>query len=85
MVISALFLAVSLAAPPEAGRPRWDQAAAEAKVRRVLEIERKGQPWDQIAWQTDPTKAGEAARRENKPVLVYFYLRKAAGPPTAPC
>jgi hypothetical protein len=67
-------------------RPAWDQKAAEAKVRGLLAIENgQTRPWDRIAWETDPNAAALRAQRENKPLFVFFYLKKNVGPADAPC
>lgn len=63
----------------------WDQAKAVAKVQQVIEVEKRGRPWDETAWLTDPAKALDRARAERKPVFVFFYLAKPVGPPSAPC
>lgn len=70
--------------PPK--RPDWDQKKAVEKVKDVLALEEKGElPWDRIAWQTDPAAALARAKKEGKPVFVYFYLKKNVGPAAAPC
>ena len=66
-------------------RASWDQQRAVEIVRGVLETEAGGQPWDEIKWRTDPDEAVAEARLEDKPLLVYFYLRKPVGPDDAPC
>lgn len=63
----------------------WNQEAARRKVEEALRIEAVGRPWDDIAWEIDPSRAADRARREDKPLLVYFYLAKPVGPPAAPC
>lgn len=68
--------------PPQ--RSEWDQAKAEDLVNSVLRIEATGEPWDRIPWIEDPDKAAKRAIKENKPILVYFYLKKNVGPAAAP-
>lgn len=77
--------ALALGAEP-ARRPDWDQKRAVEKVKEVIALEKKGElPWDKIAWQTDPAAAAALARKEQKPIFVYFYLKKNVGPAAAPC
>jgi hypothetical protein len=66
-------------------RPEWDQKKAVETVRRVTELEGKGQPWDKIAWTADADEAVTRAQQENKPIFVFFFLQKNAGPAAAPC
>ncbi|MBC7998101.1 MAG: hypothetical protein IAF58_09175 [Leptolyngbya sp.] len=41
--------------------------------------------WDKIKWLTEPAEAAEAAEREHKPIIVYFFLKGTTGPAAAPC
>lgn len=67
-------------------RPTWDQKKAIEKVKSVLAQEEKGDlAWDQIAWKTDPAEAAALAQKEQKPVFVFFFLKKSVGPVAAPC
>ncbi len=66
-------------------RPEWDQKKAVEKVKQLIALEEKGQAWDKIAWQTDPAKAAALAKKEQKPIFVFFFLKKNVGPATAPC
>jgi hypothetical protein len=67
-------------------RPDWDQKQAVKKVKEVLAVEEKGElPWDKIGWLDDPKKAAERAEEEQKPLFVYFFLKKNVGPAAAPC
>ena len=67
-------------------RPDWDQKKAVEKLKDVLALEEKGQlPWDEIAWLTDPAAAAARAKTEQKPIFVYFFLKKNVGPAAAPC
>ncbi len=81
---AVLFLGNAVAQEP-AKRPTWDQKKAAEKVKRIIALEAKGQPWDKIAWQTDPAKAAALAKKEQKPIFVFFFLKKNVGPATAPC
>lgn len=63
----------------------WDQKAAVARVKQVLEIERNGQPWDAVPWESDPNRAIVRAKAESKPILVFFYLSKQRSKSAAPC
>jgi hypothetical protein len=63
----------------------WDQAEARRRVERVLAVERQGQPWDAIPWETDPARATQRARESGRPLFVFFFLKKDTGPTTAPC
>jgi hypothetical protein len=69
----------------QAQRSAWEQSRAVEMVQRVLRIEESGRPWDKIVWVTDPEEAATRAKREGKPIFVYFYLKKDVGPPEAPC
>ena len=67
-------------------RPKWDQKVAVRKVKDLIALEEKGDfPWDDIAWQTDPGEASALARKEQKPIFVYFFLKRNVGPAAAPC
>ena len=67
-------------------RPEWDQKKAAKLVKGLIALEEKGDlPWDKIAWQTDPVKAAALAKKESKPIFVFFFLKKDAGPANAPC
>ena len=66
-------------------RPDWDQKKATEIVKGIVALEEKGDlPWDKIAWQTDPAKAAALAQKEGKPIFVFFFLKKDAGPANAP-
>ena len=67
-------------------RPEWDQKKAVEKVKRLIALEEKGElPWDKIAWKTDPAEAAALAQKEQKPIFVFFFLKKDIGPANAPC
>lgn len=66
-------------------RAAWDQEKAKAKVQLVLEVEATGQPWENIPWEMDPEVAAQRAAEEQKPIFVFFFLKKDSGPPEAPC
>jgi hypothetical protein len=64
----------------------WDQAKAIQKVKELIALEETGDfPWEKIAWQTDPNKAAALAQKEQKPIFVYFFLKRNVGPAAAPC
>jgi hypothetical protein len=72
--------------PAPEKRPAWDQAAAKKRVQGVLDIENSGKrPWDDVPWETDPILAADRAAREQKPIFVFFFLKKNVGPEDAPC
>lgn len=78
--------AVTASGQQPAKRPEWDQKKAVQKVKDVIALEEKGDfPWDKIAWQTDPEKASALAQKEQKPIFVYFFLKRNVGPAAAPC
>lgn len=83
-VLCVLLLASAIAAD-RAVRPEWNQSKAVSIVERMLEVERSGTPWDAIAWHEAEQIAVDRAVREQKPLLVFYYLRKDVGPPEAPC
>lgn len=67
-------------------RPRWDQKEAVRKVKAVKNQEEAGAlDWDKIPWHSDPDEAARIAAREQKPIFVFFFLRKNVGPAAAPC
>lgn len=66
------------------GRPHWDQKKAVEMVKKTTEREEKGRPWNDIAWLTDVDAAVARAQKENKPIFVYFFVKKG-GPAAAPC
>ena len=83
--VLALAFCLSAVASAE-DRPAWDQGRAVAKVQQVLDVEAAGRAWNDIAWVTDAATAACRAKAENRPILVWFYLRKeATGPRDAPC
>ena len=82
---AVLLLLGNAIAQEAAKRPEWDQKKAAEKVKRLIAMEEKGLAWDKIAWQTDPAKAAALANKEQKPLFVFFFLKKDVGPVTAPC
>jgi hypothetical protein len=64
---------------------QWDQKAAVARVKQVLAIEQQGQPWDDVSWELNAAAAVRRATREQKPILVFFYLSKQRSKSAAPC
>lgn len=80
------FLLPGLASAQEpAKRPEWDQKKAVEKVKQILALEEEGRAWDRIAWKTDAAEAAALAQKEQKPLLVFFFLKKNVGPVGAPC
>jgi hypothetical protein len=58
----------------------WDQKRAEEIVTTCVAVEKSGQPWDKIAWLTDPDQAIARARKEDKPIFVFAYVYGKSGP-----
>ena len=64
----------------------WDQKKAVERIKQLITLEEKGElPWDKIAWKTDPAEAAALAQKEQKPIFVFFFLKKDVGPANAPC
>ena len=85
LAVIALLPAFACADEP-AKRPEWDQKKAVAMVKGLVAQEEKGEfDWDKIAWKTDPAEAAALAQKEQKPIFVYFFLKKNVGPVGAPC
>ena len=86
LAVSAfLFLGLASAQEP-AKRLDWDQKKAVEMVKGLVAQEEKGDlAWDKIAWKTDPGEAAALAQKEQKPIFVYFFLKKNVGPAAAPC
>ena len=85
LIVLAMLSAVRILAQDTPKRPDWDQKQAVAIVKNIIALEEAGTPWDKIAWKTDPAEAVALARKEQKPIFVYFYLKKNVGPANAPC
>jgi hypothetical protein len=69
-----------------ARRPDWDQRKAVKMVKDLIALEELGDfPWDKVPWEEDSVEAAALARAEQKPILVYFFLKKNVGPAAAPC
>ena len=67
-------------------RPVWNQEKAEAILNGIIAEEDKGNfAWDKIAWETDVQKAVARARKEQKPIFSYLFLKRDVGPKNAPC
>ena len=62
----------------------WDQEKAKVVVDRVLRTEKRGLKWDRIPWITDVDLATSTAAEQQKPILVYWFVKKG-GPAKAPC
>lgn len=81
-----VFLLVRAARGEEsAPRPVWNQDKAVEIVQKCVDLEAHGQPWDKIAWMEDVPAAVARAKKEDKPLFVYFFLKKNVGPAAAPC
>jgi hypothetical protein len=66
-------------------RPEWNQTEALRRVQAVIaQEEAKNFAWDKIDWLTDPNEAAMRAQRENRPIFLYFFLKKDIGPKAAP-
>ena len=67
-------------------RPVWDQEKAEEMLEGIIEMENKGDlAWEKIKWETDAKKAVARAKKEQKPVFTYLFLKRDVGPKEAPC
>lgn len=84
-VLSWFTLLVFFLSPGLAQERVWDQEAARQKVQATLDLEKTGQPWNDIDWMTSIEEAESMARKEDKPVFVFVFLRKPVGPKEAPC
>ena len=62
----------------------WDQEKAKEMVEDVMATEKKGLMWDKVRWSTDVDATVDRARKSNKPIFVFWYLKKG-GPAEAPC
>ena len=68
-----------------AAEAEWDQAKAKKMVANVLEVEKaKTRPWNRIPWRAVPADAVAEAKKEGKPLLVFFYVEQM-GPPLERC
>ena len=85
LAVIAFFLPSFASSQETAKRPEWDQKKAVEKVKQLIAQEETGQPWDKIAWKTDPAEAAALAQKEQKPIFVFFFLKKNVGPVGAPC
>lgn len=85
LALAGTVLFFPLAFAQAAKRPQWDQKKARSAVEKITQLEQtQRRPWDNIAWLTDVDAAVARARKENKPILLYFFVKKG-GPSTAPC
>jgi hypothetical protein len=74
------------AAAAESQRARWNQNEAVRMVQEVInQEESKDFAWNKINWLSDTAEARAVADREQKPILVYFFLKGTSGPAAAPC
>jgi len=86
LLIVALIACAPALSSAQDKRSDWDQKKALEKVKGLIALEEKGElPWDNIAWLTDPAKAAALAQKEQKPIFVFFFLKKDIGPANAPC
>lgn len=84
LLVGGLFLSSTLSVLAQP-RPKWDQEKAAEKVKQIIALEKSGKPWDAIPWLTDVDAAVKKAQKEQKPLFVYFFLKKNVGPAAAPC
>jgi hypothetical protein len=86
LAVITFFLPGSSSAQEPAKRAEWDQKKAVERIKQLITLEEKGElPWDKIAWKTDPAEAAALAQKEQKPIFVFFFLKKDVGPANAPC
>jgi hypothetical protein len=89
-MLASLAFTLLTQVPPQAikaqdsPRPVWDQKRAIEVVKKVKQFERDHPDWDKINWLKDSAKAAEEAKRQNKPIFVFWYVKKG-GPASAPC
>ncbi|MDW8221816.1 MAG: hypothetical protein RMJ82_02550 [Gemmatales bacterium] len=84
--IAAVIYAAAVFSEESTQPGEWDQKKAIQKVREMIALEEKGDfPWEKIPWLTDPQQAAALAQKEQKPIFVYFYLKRNVGPAKAPC
>ncbi len=62
----------------------WSLEKVREKAKKVLKVEHEGQPWNRIAWWTDPALAEAHARKTGKPIFVFLYVDEG-GPAPEPC
>lgn len=81
-----LLVLAGMALSQEPKRETWDQRRALQVVQGVRALEEKGDlPWDSIPWKTDAREAVDLAQKEQKPIFLFFFLKKNSGPAQAPC
>jgi hypothetical protein len=91
LIIGALWCLPSVLANTQSAfaapsRAQWNQAEAVRRVQDVIAHEQACDfAWDKIPWRTDPTLALSEAKKQNKPIFIYFFLHGKTGPATAPC
>ena len=85
VVGSAMIAAAGANAQETPKRANWDQKKAVEIVKKIVALEEAGTPWDKIAWKTDVAEAIKLAEKEQKPIFVFFFLKKNVGPVGAPC
>ncbi|BDS06826.1 hypothetical protein NT6N_18660 [Oceaniferula spumae] len=80
------FLLKIMGALADKDRPVWDQQKAEAILADLIKKENAGDfAWEKIPWETDAKKAAARAKKEQKPILTYIFLKRDVGPAAAPC
>lgn len=52
----------------------WNQEEAIKKLEHVMAMEKKGQPWNNIKWNSDATKVVAQSKKEGKPIFLYIYV-----------
>ena len=79
---------IGLFLPPAiAGETRiWNQKKAVDIVNSCIAQEQAGDfAWDEINWIADPQEAVRVSQKMNKPIFLFFFLKKDVGPKEAPC
>jgi hypothetical protein len=81
----AVLCAAGVPGQEPAKRPEWDQKKAVQLIKKVVAMEKVGQPWDKIGWLTDVDQAIARSRKEDKPLFVFAFVKGTRGPAAAPC
>lgn len=82
-LLLSMLTAARLVAQEKSPR-KWDQAKGKKLVEKTLAVEKQGSSWDKIKWSTNVNEVVAKAKKEDKPIFVYWYV-KAGGPAKAPC
>ena len=72
-MLASLILLVSAKAEQKKERV-WNQEEAIKKIEHVMAMEKKGQPWNDIKWNTDAAKVVAQSKKEGKPIFLYVYV-----------